>query len=830
MRRTDSDHRGASDRLPVILLCTFLAATVSMARPLYPHPSVSVGVPYADPVGLLASDLDDDGHLDLVAGVFDQDALSVMLGNGDGTFAPAIVHPIDCALFSAAGDFDADGKKDLAVSTCNGATVFLGNGDGTFVEGESYLTDGWSLHVAVADFNEDDRDDLLYVGWFDPLLRLGNGDGTFGPEIDPGADGFDSLAVADFNGDGFEDFAARDAYAAVGVWLGNGDGTFVNAGPCAVGDSAHWVAAGDLDNDDIPDLAVTNEDSDDLSVLLGNGDGTFAAEQRYAVAPPGEVSVDPWYVAITDLDKDGSQDLAVSNYWSSSTPLALLRGTGGGQFASFVEAGAGRQAAYSIAVGDFDEDGVTDLARPSYWQGDVGVLFGVGDGTLATPVRETVGELPRAVAVADLDGDGRQDIVTANETSNDVSVLLADAAASFAPETRYPVGTAPVWVAVGELTGDTDPDIAVANSASGNVSVLEGDGAGGFSTLATLGVGDIFFPATPSSVAVGDFDADDVRDLVVTDRQLNRVAVLMGTGGGSFDPPLHIFVGVNPTSVIVDHLDAGDAQDLAVTNSGSDSVSVLLGTGDGGFVAAPALATNAGPTLVASGDTDGDSNPDLVVSNLDAGDVQVFSGSGDGTFGAPVATPFGVGSLALADLDGDGRLDLANAAPMVRPGNGDGTFGPQVRFVWTAYHEFVAVGDFDLDALTDLAIANNLPSEPFNFVSIHLNQGGPRSLSFAGDKETLVWPAVVGALTYDVYRGVRSDLVDGNGDGLPDDGYGVCLTGLDDDARDTVFDDPDLPASDDGFFYLTSVQDAGGDRGIGTTSTGLPRSPAVACP
>jgi hypothetical protein len=167
---------------------------------------------------------------------------------------------------------------------------------------------------------------------------------------------------------------------------------------------------------------------------------------------------------------------------------------------------------------------------------------------------------------------------------------------------------------------------------------------------------------------------------------------------------------------------------------------------------------------------------------------------------------------------------------MLRPGNGDGSFGPVSRFVWTADHEFVAVGDFNLDARPDLAIANHRPAEPFNFVSIHLNQRGPRSLAFAGDKVTLIWPAVIGAWTYDIYRGARSDLVDGNGDGLPDDGYGVCLTGFDDDARDTFFVDPQVPAAGDGFFYLMSVLDAGGDGGIGTTGSGLPRTPALACP
>ncbi len=98
------------------------------------------------------------------------------------------------------------------------------------------------------------------------------------------------------------------------------------------------------------------------------------------------------------------------------------------------------------------------------------------------------------------------------------------------------------------------------------------------------------------------------------------------------------------------------------------------------------------------------------------------------------------------------------------------------------------------------------------------------------DGETLAWPAVTGALSYDVYRGTVGSLDDVDGDGLPDGDYGVCLTGLDDDARDTFFVDPQLPSAGAGFFYLMSVIDAGEENGIGSTSAGLPRTPAVPCP
>ncbi len=119
---------------------------------------------------------------------------------------------------------------------------------------------------------------------------------------------------------------------------------------------------------------------------------------------------------------------------------------------------------------------------------------------------------------------------------------------------------------------------------------------------------------------------------------------------------------------------------------------------------------------------------------------------------------------------------------------------------------------------------------PPDAITVLLNQSGPSAFTFLPDRVTLVWPAVTGALSYDIYRGYVSSLVDVDDDGLPDTGYGVCMTALDDDSRDTFFVDPDLPAAGTGFFYLMSVIDAQGDNGIGATSSGLARVPQVPCP
>jgi len=162
-----------------------------------------------------------------------------------------------------------------------------------------------------------------------------------------------------------------------------------------------------------------------------------------------------------------------------------------------------------------------------------------------------------------------------------------------------------------------------------------------------------------------------------------------------------------------------------------------------------------------------------------------------------------------------------NSQTTVFFGNGDGTFDRRRRYL---SYQFQAAVDVDLDGRPDL-----LGSGYSSQVSISLNQSGPVALSFVDD-ETLAWPSVVGAVSYDLYRGQLSSLVDGDDDGVADGGYGICLTGLDDDTRDTYFTDAALPPADDGFFYLRSAITPEGDTGLGGTSSGLPRSATIPCP
>jgi hypothetical protein len=217
-------------------------------------------------------------------------------------------------IYITTGDLNGDGKLDVVVANVmdNTVSVLLGNGDGTFQSQTTYGTGPNPDSVAIWDVNGDGRADLVVgnqsknsQGLLTVSILLGNGDGTFQPQITNRADagGF-SVAVGDLNGDGIPDIAVPNIWSnTVSVLLGNGNGTFRNPITISTGVSPFGVAIGDLNGDGKLDLVVSNETSKTLSVLLGNGDGTFEAQTTYATGSSPNV------VAIGDLNRDGKPDL-----------------------------------------------------------------------------------------------------------------------------------------------------------------------------------------------------------------------------------------------------------------------------------------------------------------------------------------------------------------------------------------------------------------------------------------------------------------------------------------------------------------------------------------
>jgi hypothetical protein len=333
-----------------------------------------------------------------------------------------------------AGDFNGDGKLDLAVSTGATLSILLGKGDGTF-NGTTFPTTAQFVGTLVAgDFNGDGKLDLAFPDPFQNLVHvlLGNGDGTF-TEVSTTAVGTNPVwaAAADFNGDGKLDLAVvNQAGKNVSILLGNGDGTFSRNPSVKVGAKPNAVTVADFNGDGKLDLAVVNSGNNSVSILLGAGDGTFILKSSPSTG------ASPFSITASDFNGDGKVDLAVTNQCGNATscsPLAfgsvsVLLGAGDGTFAVSSVVLTDHHRPLGIAAGDFNADGKTDLAVVGFSDSGALIIPGNGKGGFGTPVAMNGAAPPLAgyVAVGDFNRDGRLDFAENNpfEIGGDTSVSV----------------------------------------------------------------------------------------------------------------------------------------------------------------------------------------------------------------------------------------------------------------------------------------------------------------------------------------------------------------------------------------------------------------------
>jgi acetyl esterase/lipase len=272
------------------------------------HGDGSFGLPHGYSVGrnpqsIAVGDFNGDGISDLAVANHDSSSVSILLGNGDGTFAPASNIAVGgAAAFVVAADFAGNGRQDLAVAAVDSSpyqrgtvSILLGNGDGTFRAGQSLAVGRGLTSMVAHDFSGDGVPELAVAGSLTDTVSilLGRGDGTFTPDRNYPVEGrVQSMAVGDFNGDGVADLVTVSDYAAVSVLPGNGDGTFQTTRYFWGGANPVSVAVGDFNRDGADDLAIAQNFTNQVSVLLNNGpqQGDGVAVFRDIVYYNGEYS------------------------------------------------------------------------------------------------------------------------------------------------------------------------------------------------------------------------------------------------------------------------------------------------------------------------------------------------------------------------------------------------------------------------------------------------------------------------------------------------------------------------------------------------------------
>jgi hypothetical protein len=398
----------------------------------------------------IVTDINGDGLPDILV-ADDEFSLTWMAGYGDGTFqaardyyAPIPDNGDEAYGFSIAnGDFNGDGIPDVVVTPgacCDpsvGITVFLSNPDGTLQPGVTYGAGENLVYAAVGDFNGDGKLDIAASSTGGAVVIFtGTGNGTFiaGPGYSSGGSFAQGIVAAQFNGAtaaGFADLAVLNEESSnVGILLNDGSGSFRPPVTYGTTSGGCELATADVNGDTFNDLAIAECDGSQVGVLLGVGDGTFTA------AADVPLLGSPYGIALADVNGDKSLDIVATvplvNDVTGGIAVALNNATqafsGFTPFAALLSASLQNSALdspdpHEIQVTDVNGDGFPDLVYVNLEFGTVGVLFGTGAGTASTPyfydpVEFPTGGSSTGITVADINGDGTPDAVTAPAPDN----------------------------------------------------------------------------------------------------------------------------------------------------------------------------------------------------------------------------------------------------------------------------------------------------------------------------------------------------------------------------------------------------------------------------
>jgi FG-GAP-like repeat len=574
---------------------------------------------HSHPKGIAIADLNSDGIPDLAIAIFGptrsfDGEVAILIGNGDGSFAPPVYYVVGSqnATHVVATDLNNDGKADLAVSMTHssnpkdGLAVLIGNGDGTFPPAVTSVSGVNATDVAAADFNGDGKMDLA-LATSDGVVEvvLGNGDGTFQPATAYSTGGnanvgsSDTVNVADVNRDGFDDLVVGSSHTA--ILLGDGSGGFGRAAIYWIGQS--FARVGYFNHDQIVDI-VGNSGSSEIAVAFGRADGAFNAPRVYPVVQ--DIRLESiWSFESADFDGDGHADVVAG----SITQLFFLHGVGDGTFAEAIPFanlvakaliaadfnGDGKQdilalpfqgaviytilgngdgtfqpprtisvpdsfGEFGAAVSDFNHDGKTDVALTAFFTDTLYILLGNGDGTFQSPIIYQTADGPLSPHAADLNLDGNVDLVV---SANTINIYLGVGDGTFqAPITTGESG----FAETGDVNRDGVPDLVVSGS---DTAVLLGNGDGTFQTPQT-----VF--AESGSLQVADLDLDGRPDLMISMSGTTLVG-LRGQGDGTFRPPVEFLTGNFPTvsGFVLRDLN-GDGTPEAIVNNSFNTLTVLL--------------------------------------------------------------------------------------------------------------------------------------------------------------------------------------------------------------------------------------------------------------
>lgn len=415
---------------------------------------------------------------------------SVANGNGTIGFANPLLYGIGSSSYASAFHDIASGSNGFPAVA--GYDLATGWGSPTralidqlalppptavsFGSISDYSVGASPIYLAVADFDHNGRPDVVVSNnSSNSTSVLLNSNGALLvpttkytiPNVGAGPAG---VAAADFNGDGIPDLAvANHGSGNVSILMGNGDGTFIQplGSTLTAQAGTNSIVAADFNSDGKMDLVAANGNSNSVSIFMGNGDGTFQTARNI---PTGAT---PALIAVADFDHDGKLDFAVTNY--SSNSVSVFHGLGNGTFLAWPSL-VTDSLPNGIVAADLNGDGLVDLVVTNMGSSMISVFYGNGDGTFKAKVDYPVGASPWAVAVADMNGDGFADIIVSNTGSNTIGLLLGNRFHTFQPQITFPTLSQPAQLVIADINGDGRPDVVVSEYAAARVRVLLNSG------------------------------------------------------------------------------------------------------------------------------------------------------------------------------------------------------------------------------------------------------------------------------------------------------------------------------------------------------------------
>lgn len=677
------------------------------------------------PAATVAADFSGDGKADLAVANADGSSVSIFINGGTGlgltpsqTLTGTPSNPLKSPQGIATGDFNNDGKLDLAVTNYSGSSVsiFMNNGSGSFTGPTNTAVSANPLGIAVGKFRT-------------------------------ASSNFDLAIVA----------KAGSTSGQVILLLGNGNGTFSVQTPIVVGKSPKRLAIGDFGSAAVPvtqdgksDVVVSLYGEAAVALLYGDGVGGLGAPVKFGT------DIGPQGIAVGDFNNDTCLDVATANHnGSAANTVDVLIGCdavnnksfGGAQQVATLGSGANTTGVATVELnGDSKIDIVaidtgasgTGNDRAVLLQNNIDLVTAPRSARFNTPVLCATDDGPSGVAIADFNSDTIADLAVGNRTSDDVSILNGTGSATCSAPTQIgqkpakkPIAVAACNVTDGVGTGDPDAggnlDLLVLDQATGSVVIFGGDGNGNF-TKGTVVLAPNGETTATSVACAGDQDGNSKDDFTVTYQGSDHTRLFCNQGGTVFGdntafatcPPVSQTNLNGPTQVIYADLNGAGApdvaivnksnntiqpqnlatgttplsltagrfntafNDLAVANNAAKTVGTFTNDGAGNFLANPAqsLGTNA-PVWVTAGNVNPalpDTLDDLITANKSQDNISVMISSGGGGFGAHVDYAAGNGpdSVVVADFDVDGKPDVAVAdfytdVVSILPGNGLGS-------------------------------------------------------------------------------------------------------------------------------------------------------------